>query len=435
MTNVMKRLLLFTLFFQMLVIAGSCQKPKPPDPVKSTPRPTTYPTNLEVLWEAFWRCSDSTGDYVWDYAVANEQYIVLANTYGSEGRNPRGIGVYNMQTGERHPAWRNDPGGIFGISDREELADCKTAGKNKDVILIYNYFELFAYNLHTGQRMWKLNIPKETSGEPKMSAEGDNAFITYGPGAFSKSWYRLAMVNVYSGEKRDVLQLEIEDNYEFVINPPSAYVVSNGDTLLFFTTDGYNFETNHSHGQVYCYNLTKKTYLWANKQLTIDGASASKSPPFIIENDKLIVTTRQTICCLNQHTGELVWQRGGLFTTGCNPLYHEGKLYIRANNPCILLCLDAQTGQTVWENTTLNPLPQPDGNMAIYKERLYFSAKGYNVTSHLACIDIHTGKELWRDRGPYDNIAFGVLIDQRTGYLYCYTGWSTLCVDLNRTPK
>ena len=429
----MKRLLIAILFFQLCFTAGSCQKPKPPEPPPK-PTPTTYPTNLEVLWEAFWRVSDSTGDYVWDYEVANEQYIVLANTYDSEGRNPRGIGVYNMQTGERHPAWTNDPGGIFGVSDREELEDCKTAGKNKEIILIYNCFELFAYNLHTGQRMWKLNIPN--TGNVKMSAEGDNAFISYG---YSELWYRLAMVNVYSGQKRDILQLEIEDNYEFEINPPSAYVMGNGDTLLFFTTDALNFETIEDRRYTYCYNLTQKEIVWINKPLTTDsrsmGVSAFQSPPYIIENDKLIVTGRKMIWCLDLHTGDLVWERDGLFVTICNPLYHEGKLYIRANNPCILLCLDAQTGQTVWENTTLDPLPQPDGNMAIYKDKLYFSAKGYNVTSHLACIDIHTGKELWRDRGPYGNIAFGVLIDQKTGYLYCYTGWSTLCVDLNRTPK
>ena len=94
----MKKILIAIVCFQMCFTVGSCQKPKPLEPIEPKPRPTTYPTNLEVLWEAFWRCSDSTGDYVWDYVVANEQYIVLANTYGSEGRNPRGIGVYILSS-------------------------------------------------------------------------------------------------------------------------------------------------------------------------------------------------------------------------------------------------------------------------------------------------------------------------------------------------
>ena len=434
----MKKTFIAILCFQICLI-GSCKKP-PQESPPIEPKPITYHGKLEVLWEALFH-SDTTPDFFWDFEVADNQYLVLANIYDRAYGKPRGIGVYNMQTGERHPAWQNDPGGIFGISEREELADCKVAGKNKDIILIYNYFELFAYNLHTGQRMWKLNIQNLGGvGIPKMSAQGDYAFISYGPGgALSKSWYRLVMVDVYSGQKREVLQLEIEDNYEFEINPPSAYVMNNGDTLLFFTTSALNFETLDGRAYTYCYNLTKKEMIWINKPLTTDrnmSASASKHPPFIAENDKLIVTGRKMIWCLNQHTGEMIWERDELFTTGCNPLYHEGKLYIRANNPCILLCLDVQTGQTVWQNTTLNPYPAFDGAMAIYKDRLYFSVSGNNATYHLACIDIYTGQELWRDRGPYGNgFAFGVLIDQKTGYLYCNTGWSVMCVDLNKTPK
>ena len=272
-------------------------------------------------------------------------------------------------------------------------------------------------------------------GIPHMSAQGDYAFICSG---YDKSWCRLAMVNVYSGEKREILQINIEDNYEFNINPPSSYVTNDGDTLLYFTTDCGNFETLHGRGFAYCYNLTKKKMLWVNKELTLasnDGASASNPPPFVIENDRLIITTRKIISCLNQYTGELIWERANLSFADRPPLYWEGKLYIRSGDPCILMCLDAQTGQQLWENRTLNPIPCPHGRMAVYKDGLYFAAWGFNASYRLMCVDIHTGKLLWTDRGPFGSITHGVLIDQKTGYLYCYTGWATMCIDLNKTPK
>ena len=422
----------------MLVAMGACKKQPPPQP--PPPKPivpsTTLSTNLEIVWNAPFH-SDSTEDWFWDYVIADDEYIVLANIFERSYNKPRGIGVYNMRTGERHPVWKNDPGGIFEISESEDLADCKVAGKNKDIILIYNYFNLFAYNLHSGQRMWKVSIPANTYGRPKMSAQGDNAFITYGRQASRCS---LAVVDVYSGAKRDVLQLEIEDNYEFEINPPFAYVTATGDTLLFFTTDALNFATLEGRGYTYCYNMTKKQMVWVNKPLTTDrmrNASSAQPPPYIIENDKLIVTTRTAIYCLNQHTGELIWQKEDVWLTTCPPLYYEGKIYIRSGsgNPTVLLCLDAQSGQMLWENATLNPIPAFNGAMAVYKDRLYFSASRKDVTNQLVCVDIHTGSELWSDKGPHGNIAFGVLIDQETGYLYCNTGWSTMCVDLNKTPK
>ena len=176
--------------------------------------------------------------------------------------------------------------------------------------------------------------------------------------------------------------------------------------------------------------------LWENKYFRTDmGASASNPPPFVIENDKVIITTRRAISCLNRLTGELIWQREDLVFADRPPLYWEGKLYIRTDSPCFLFCLDAQTGKQLWANTTIKPHPIIHGRMAIYKDKLYFSFSGSDIKHYLACIDTHTGAELWRDRGPYGNIAFDVLIDQKTGYLYCNTGWSTMCIDLNKTPK
>ena len=422
-------------------MTGACQKQPLPHKQLKLPVPQPkFPTNLELVWLSPLCLDSAGGSTIWNFQVANGQYIVVANIYDrDEGDRPRGIGVYNMQTGKRHSAWQNDPGGIFAITEVEELDDCKTAGKNKDVILIYNQRALFGYSLHSGQRLWTATIKSPTSmGIPKMSADENYAYISYTPnGIISNSWSRLANVDVYSGKKTDILTLYAEDNYSFCINPPSSYVVSNGDTLLFFTTDCGNYDTHHGRGSAYCYNLTQKQMVWEHKQFTTTdmGASSFNPPPFVIENDKLIITTRKQITCLNKNTGDLIWQSGELGLADRPPLYWEGKLYIRSGDPCILMCLDAQTGLQLWKNTKINPIPAPDGRMAIYKDKLYFSAWGDNATHHLACVDINTGRELWRDRGAWGNIVCDVLIDQKTGYLYCYTGWGTMCIDLNKTPK
>jgi len=57
--------------------------------------------------------------------------------------------------------------------------------------------------------------------------------------------------------------------------------------------------------------------------------------------------------------------------------------------------LDAQSGQQIWNNTTVDLLPRPDGSMDICKDRLYFSAWGENASGDLVCVDIHTGQILW----------------------------------------
>ena len=61
---------------------GSCQKPQEPGELPDMPG--TFPTNLEVLWNAIFH-SDGEGDFFWNYEIANDKYIVLANTYDSDG--------------------------------------------------------------------------------------------------------------------------------------------------------------------------------------------------------------------------------------------------------------------------------------------------------------------------------------------------------------
>jgi len=418
------------LCLQCICTLGSCQKPpKPIPPIK----PPAFPTNLEVVWNAP-IYSDSVSDIFLNHVFAADQYVVVANMFDSDGGKPRGIGVYNKQTGERHSAWKNDPGGIFTPTELEDIKDCKIAGKNKDIILIYSGRDLLAYSLHSGQRMWGLT---DLLGEPEMTVTTDHVFIPYGQGTYSASWKRIAIVDVYSGVKRDVVELYAEDNYEICISTPSAYVNSERDTLLYYVTDAYNFSTAKGRIWAYCYNLTKKEMVWVNKQFTTSrSVSTAQPPPIAIENDKLIVASSHAIHCLNRLTGKLIWQKETFSMGGTMPhLYRDGWVYLRYGNPTTLLCLDAQTGQEIWKNTEVNPYPAFHGAMDIYDGKLYCSASGNYVDCHLVCVDAQTGKTLWVDGGPTGHIAFGVLIDQKTGYLYCNTGWSLMCVDLKKTPR
>jgi outer membrane protein assembly factor BamB len=425
-----KTKIILMIIIQCCFLVASCKKP-PKEQPQSINMQRIFPTNLEVVWNAPFH-SDSTSDFFLELLFV-DRYVVLANIFEGYGDKPRGIGVYNKQTGKRHTAWQNDPGGIFSTSEFEYILDCKIAGKNKDIILIYNTRYLLGYNLHTGQRMWKLELPDKISGvdiygNSDFSVAIDHAFITYGPGGLSNTWKRLAIVDVYSGVKRDLVELYAEDNYEFRIHPPTAHVNTEGDTLLFFTTGAWNFAEVRGRDYTYCFNMTKNQMVWTNKHV---GGTRT----IVIENDKLIVGS---IHCLNMHTGEVIWQREGLNAGGLDLplLYHEEKIYIRHQTGAIhpLWCIDAQSGQLIWENNTLNPAPVYIGTMDIYNDRLYFSAWIVDAC-YLVCVDIHNGNLLWLDAGPHGYIGFGVHIDKKTGYLYCNTGWSLMCVDLNKTPN
>jgi outer membrane protein assembly factor BamB len=410
------------------MMAGQgCKKPEPIKYVSSF-EGFPYPTNLEVLWsDPFY--SDSSSSYYTDPVFAGK-YLVLANASSDAGHSVQ-VRVFDRFTGKRHSAWSNDNNEL--IESYEGLQTCKITGKNKDIICIYGgRSNLYAYRLTTGQQLWKTKIPLDAISQ--ISVSDIYAFVSYG--SDNGSWSQLIAVDVESGNKTDILKLYTEDNYKFQINPPSAHVTSQGDTMLFFTTSGWNFDEVKGRVHAYCYNLTKKQMEWINKNFTNDkDATAKQQPPFVIENDKLIVTSMSAIHCFDVNTGELIWQQEGLDFVDKPYLYQQGKLYIRSGDPCILSCYDAQTGRKLWKNTTLNPIPAPWGSMGIYKDKLYFTAWGKNAWIGLFCVDANNGNLLWQDAGPTGRVSYAVLIDQDRGYMYCQSGWSVMCVDLNKTPN
>ena len=117
-------------------------------------------------------------------------------------------------------------------------------------------------------------------------------------------------------------------------------------------------------------------------------------------------------------------------------LYYKGKLLVRGEAPeGILYCYDAQTGQLLWQNNTIRATPSPWGRTDAYNDKWYLTARKGAETDILYCISIATGEVEWSDYPSRGGAAFGILIDQQTGYLYCSNAWSIMCIDLNKTPK
>jgi len=134
-------------------------------------------------------------------------------------------------------------------------------------------------------------------------------------------------------------------------------------------------------------------------------------------------------------SGELVWQHEYLDngTSATRLLYYNDKLFFRMQSGDIY-CYEPQTGQIAWSNGSIEAIPAPKGRMDAYKDKLYLTAYPTGGV-YLYCLSISTGELLWKDKGPAEVIQGGVIIDQKTGYLYCHSDWSVMCIDLNKSPK
>ncbi|MDR2010371.1 MAG: PQQ-binding-like beta-propeller repeat protein [Bacteroidales bacterium] len=418
---------IFIIFLVLLcsITNTACdKKPVPPEePI------TTYKTKLEVVWTRYFHSDKIGGELFFDPIFWNN-YVIIASSNGSHYTKQWGIRVLNKLTGEDHPVWAHEPGGIV---DQGNFMECIHLGDN--ILFAGDEPYLYAIDLNTGQRLWKCSY-SPNYGIHKFSMLGDMPLqVYYAPsGGLSTSWCRIAKCDPETGEKTDIIETWIEDNYEFLLAPPAWTTNINGDTLLLFLSGGWNFQLVQSKIKAYCYNITQKRMEWKKKDFVNRDDAGFETP--VIVNDRVIFKALRSLHCFDITTGELIWQyipvpMEGLTDTPM--LYRDGKIYVRCGTGKVT-CLNAQTGAVIWK-TGEDYIPAPDGRMDIYNGKLYMAAWGDNVEFYLYCLSAENGDFIWQDKGPFNKISGGVTIDQNTGYLYCTNNREIMCIDLNKSPK
>jgi outer membrane protein assembly factor BamB len=404
------------------------KKPVPPEePI------TTYKSKLEVVWTRYFHSDKIGGELFLDPIFWND-YVIISSSSGSHYTKQYGIRVLHKETGKDHPIWAHEPGGLL---DPGHISECIHIGGYDNNILFTGYSPyLYAIDLNTGQKLWK-HKHYPNGGIHKFSMLGNIPLqVYYAPsGGLSTSWCRIAKCDPETGEKTDLVETWIEDNYEFLLTPPTWTTSDAGDTLILFLSSGWNFQLIQGNVKAYCYNITKKRMEW-KKENFVSGGDSGFHIPIVINNNKVIFQILRSFHCFDITTGDLVWQHipNPMRSFSETPmLYNNEKLYARSDGGTVF-CLNAQTGDLIWKASD-EYIPAPDGRMDIYDEKLYLAAWGDNVEFYLYCLSAENGDFIWQDKGPFNKISGGITIDQNTGYLYCTNNREIMCIDLNKSPK
>ena len=422
----MKKLTVVLILLELITYA-SCKKD--PDTVIKPKPDTPYQSILDVKWHRFFS-SDTAAAYFLDPLLYNNYVVFCTRTIvGKKGKI--GFIVLNKQSGQRHPAWNKDPDGI--ISD-VDIFDFMLCGKNQNIACVTNRKSLFGFNLENGVKVWQHDY-YPYAAIYKFTTLYDKPIHSFGPA--QKKWFKLAVFNPKTGSKRVILTLNMIDNYESSILPPSSWISPNNDTILFFLTSGVNFNILDGRVDAYAYNLSADTFLWKVSDIDNNG-NASFYSPIIVQN-KVIFQCNSSIHCFDILSGQMLWEHeftDQSFTSVPN-LYAEGKVFARSHSDQ-LLAFDVNSGQILWKTGAYYGL-NTGGSMGYYKGKLYFTGidmRNSNVPNLLFCLSASTGELLWKDCAPEESgLKDGIVIDQSTGYLYATDSYRIMCIDLNNTPK
>jgi len=385
---------------------NACKKPHPSDDDTNDTNKTDN-TCLHVVWSKPF-LDENTSAVMQDPIIVDGYVVFAGYQQFSVADLTNRINVFDKTNGEMHPSWTKCIEEDLGYGISEVLL----GGENKDVLFYSTSRFLHAIRLDRGWRFWTA-VHESSNTTVRPSVLGSDVIVPY--------FTNVTRYNSTTGQKTTLF------SFDGVVKTIQWAINEHNDTVLFFT-DGWE--------KVFCYNLTKDNVSW---ECTLSTEHEGTSfLPIIVENKYVLFQHRYYVSCVDFSTGKLIWTA---MTNGWiedNPiLYYDGKIIVRPNYGNIT-CYDVRNGNLLWTSSNVGMSTNSTreyGKMDVYKGNLYFTTGG-TKTSYLYCLSLTTGSINWFDAGPADRGIYGGLtIDQQTGYLYCHSIWSVMCVDLNKTPK
>lgn len=126
---------------------------------------------------------------------------------------------------------------------------------------------------------------------------------------------------------------------------------------------------------------------------------------------------QKRVLCLNAETGEVVWEFYGENSMSASPAYYDGHVYINDGYKKVY-CLNVKTGELIWKNRTES---FSSSSLSLDEERMYIGTYG----GVLNCHHRETGEPCWKFRCSasvrmvpalgYSKVYFGAV----DGVFYC----------------
>lgn len=286
-------------------------------------------------------------------------------------------------------------------------------------------------DLNDGSVFWHYECPGERM--PKITHFNNILFHVHLTGFNPFSSASIVFTDIYTGIWDTIFTLDMVDDYSVGLYPPTALIDVNNDTILYFQNRQYKTLPYDGKVDLYAYNMSADTIVWMVNDIDPHGNS-SIYPPLYFEG-KIYFKGTYTLFCLDAQTGEIVWQK--LFTGPGEDLLMgnlmevENKIIVKTSYESIY-ALDPVTGSVIWENQDAGATPT---DMVYYNGVLYYGSSG---DANLHAINTTTGVQLWEMESPNNKFAiseyaafiFQVAIDPILNRLYTSDGYYLMCFQL-----
>ena len=389
-----KMTLLITLF---LAIISGCCKEGLPDPPPCTSCPDS---SKQVVWQHDLDTLSGEESLFGDPLIykGNPIFMIFDQwdcQFGSANR----VTCLEAETGNK----------IWGFDVDDPCSTIENGYVHGDILVLNMSRELAGYDLISLKKIWSIALSPPMQGSKGLSGIGNKVYlsVTYGTPPF-ESISALLEVDLTTGTNREVLHFDSTDWGAYPkIHPPSLWINPlNGDSLLMLAVGLYEDPTvpNKARHSLHAFNLKTSTFSWSIDSIGIPSNNLKRVE---VRNDKVFFLTDYRVHCFDAYNGTKIWSTIIPCCTQYVSIFLNSRLLVSGNkvivNPSTdnLYCLDASTGDILWEVEQFTATANQD--LLEYKGVIYLSSFGFGL---LVGIDLETGKVLMKESSPNISPSF-----------------------------
>jgi hypothetical protein len=411
----------------LILVAPGCRKEKLPIPPPCLHPPCdsipvdTVPHKYEILWHRPYHPLGQRARNAAPYLAGD---VVVTSYFAPEGLWTY-LSGFDALTGDSLWTWGDWQWHLEGVQQTG------TINHYGDQLFVGFPVVHYAIDKRSSTTLTANKTHSQFNTAPLLTPIGDYMYYggrsprqqqTYLAGIFRRHVMNFAV-------EEEVFVYQDNDSVHMILIAPTLFLNSQQDSILIFAGAGFHDNPQKDKNGYYALRLKDKQILWSREY--IRGNTMTR-PPVLHEGRIYVPISKDTYACLDANTGETLWENTipefG-FMAGGDMLIHEGVLIV-ANNHMALYGVNPQNGQIIWKHSLGGGSPI---RMDVHKGILY-AACG-TVGCNLGAWDVHTGENYWceysineiRTKGDAV-ISGGLTIDYERGVLYFTDGYDLFCV-------
>ncbi len=378
---------------------------------------------LSLVWSAPFFLDTAGTEFLIPTIVGNN--VIFCSRFEPSKGVP-GVVLYEQKEGKELWRWQKNitTNSLFNI---DYISDYIVCEKNM-TLYVTNDRVLYALDILSPNKIEKYHYPDSLHGGIRLGLIDDKVLHYSLDGTLAK---KQGTISIYQPLPTSIslplISMNAFNGYEFTFGTPTSTTDAKGDTLLLFLTRAWNFNESKPRVGLYAYDIAKQKMKWEHPFFDEirDGTTVK---PVVCKNEIAVFQLNGKIVAIDIENGTQRWEyMANSSSTMTQVVIHGDTLFFRCDQGYVS-AIEPISGELLWKTEQRYP-PATLCNIEYYNNMLYFTGYAKNGIK-LYALSAKRGDYQWSSYGHTGRINGGIVVNPKTGHLFCSSNTTVMCIDL-----